>query len=131
MVHRAILGSLERFIGALIEHYAGAFPVWLAPIQVAIIPVSDRHAAYAEKVKKELLQIEARVEVDARRETMGSKIRDAQLQKVPYMLIVGDKEEGSASVAVRSREKGDLGAKKLSDFLFDLKQEISYNNAGG
>jgi len=131
MVHRAILGSLERFIGALIEHYAGAFPVWLSPTQAIIIPVSDRHTAYAEKVKKELLQIEARVEVDSRRETMGSKIRDAQLQKIPYMLIVGDKEESSAQVAVRSREKGDLGAKKLSDFLFDLKQEMSYNIAGG
>jgi threonyl-tRNA synthetase len=131
MVHRAILGSLERFIGALIEHYAGAFPVWLSPTQVVIIPVADRHTPYAEKVKNELLQIEARVEVDSRRETMGSKIRDAQMQKTPYMLIVGDKEEGSASVAVRSREKGDLGAKKLVDFLFDLKREMSYNIVGG
>ena len=131
MVHRAVLGSLERFIGALIEHYAGAFPLWLSPVQVAVLPISDRHAEYAEKVAHELRQADIRVETDARRETIGAKIRGAQLQKTPYMLIIGDKEQAAGSVAIRSREKGDLGAKPLSDFLFDLKQEISYNSNRG
>ncbi|MGB9613071.1 MAG: threonine--tRNA ligase [Candidatus Margulisiibacteriota bacterium] len=127
MIHRAILGSLERFIGALIEHYGGAFPTWLSPVQVTVLPISDRHQNYAQKVQKELKQNEIRVELDLRRETIGAKIRDAQLQKVPYMLIIGDKEEAEEKVSVRHREKGDLGIKKLSDFLFDLKKEISYN----
>lgn len=127
MIHRAILGSIERFIGALIEHYGGAFPVWLAPIQVIVLPISDRHQTYAEKIKREFQQNEVRIEVDSRRETIGAKIRDAQLQKIPYMLIVGDKEETEKTVSIRHREKGDLGAKKISDFLFDLKKEISYN----
>jgi threonyl-tRNA synthetase len=130
MVHRAILGSLERFIGALIEHYGGAFPVWLAPVQVIILPISDRHAAYARQVKQELQQNDARVEIDLRKETIGAKIRDAQMQKIPYMLIIGDKEESAGAVAVRQRDRGDLGAKKIGDFLFDLKQEMGYNKSG-
>ena len=131
MVHRAVLGSLERFIGALIEHYAGAFPVWLAPVQVVLLPISDRHIDYAEKLKQELLEAGARVDLDSRRETIGAKIRDAQKQKIPYMLILGDKEVAAGTAAIRSREKGDLGAKPLADFLFDLKREMSYNISGG
>ena len=127
MVHRAILGSLERFIGALIEHYGGAFPFWLAPTQVTILPVSDRHSDYAEKVAAQLREIGVRVEVDARRETIGAKIRNAQLQKVPYMLILGDKEEQAGTVAIRSREKGELGVKTIQDFSFDLRPEMRYN----
>lgn len=127
MVHRAILGSLERFIGALIEHYGGAFPFWLAPTQVSILPVSDRHNDYADKVAAQLREIGVRVEVDARRETIGAKIRNAQLQKVPYMLIVGDKEEQAGTVAIRSREKGEIGVKTIQDFSFDLRPEMRYN----
>jgi threonyl-tRNA synthetase len=129
MVHRAILGSLERFIGALIEHFGGAFPLWLSPVQVIVLPISDRHGPYAEKVKKQLQAAELRVEVDLRRETIGAKIRDAQMQKIPYMLILGDKEEKEDLVSIRHRNQGDLGTKKISDFLFDLKQEIGYNLA--
>jgi threonyl-tRNA synthetase len=133
MVHRAILGSLERFIGALIENYGGAFPVWLAPTQVSVLPISEKYLDYAEKVAKELKENDVRVEVDRRGEKIGAKIRDAQMQKVPYMLIVGEKEQTAGTVAVRERSKGDLGAKPLADFLFDLKPEMSYNisNDGG
>jgi len=127
MVHRAILGSLERFIGALIEHYGGAFPTWLAPTQVIVLPISDKFITYAEKVAGEIKASGARVEVDRRNEKIGAKIRDAQMQKVPYMLIVGEKEQTANTVAVRDRSKGDLGAKDLPGFLFDLKPEISYN----
>ena len=128
MVHRAILGSLERFIGALIEHYGGAFPFWLAPTQVSILPVSDRPNDYAEKVSAQLKEAGIRVEVDSRRETIGAKIRNAQMQKVPYMLIVGDKEEQAGTVAIRSREKGEIGVKSIQDFSFDLRPEMRYNS---
>ena len=133
MVHRAILGSLERFIGALIENYGGAFPVWLAPTQVIVLPISEKYLDYAEKVAKELKESDVRVEVDRRGEKIGAKIRDAQMQKVPYMLIVGEKEQTAGTVAIRERTKGDLGAKPLPDFLFDLKPEMRYNigNDGG
>jgi len=128
MVHRAILGSLERFIGALIEHYGGAFPTWLAPTQALILPIADRHIPYAEKVRDSLLAADVRVEVDARRETIGAKIRDAQMQKVPYMLVVGDKEAEAGTVSVRLRNAATSATKAVSDFLFDLKREISYNS---
>ncbi|MBN3033031.1 MAG: threonine--tRNA ligase [Candidatus Saganbacteria bacterium] len=133
MVHRAILGSLERFIGALIENYGGAFPVWLAPVQVAVLPISEKSLDYAEKIARELHDNNVRVEVDRRGEKIGAKIRDAQMQKIPYMLIVGEKEQTSGTVAVRERARGDLGAKSLRDFLFDLKSKMSYNvaNDGG
>jgi threonyl-tRNA synthetase len=124
MVHRAILGSIERFLGALIEHYAGAFPAWLAPLQVMVMPIADRHNAYAEKVAAELKKSDIRVELDLRREKIGAKIRNAQLQKVPYMIILGDKEEKDKAVAVRSRSRGDLGAKKLAEFAKELGKEI-------
>lgn len=117
MIHRVVLGSMERFIGALTEHYAGAFPFWLAPVQVIILPISDRHINYAEEVIRKLGDQDIRAELDARREKIGLKIREAQLQKVPYMLVIGDKEVEAKTVAVRSREKGDLGAKPLEEFI--------------
>ncbi|MBN2058215.1 MAG: threonine--tRNA ligase [Candidatus Saganbacteria bacterium] len=124
MVHRAVLGSLERFLGALIEHYAGAFPLWLAPVQAKVLPISDRHNNYAEKVAAELRQAGIRVEVDQRKEKIGAKIRDAQLEKIPYMLIVGDNEADAGQVAVRHRSEGDLGAEKTAELLAKLRRDI-------
>jgi threonyl-tRNA synthetase len=114
MVHRALLGSLERFFGVLIEHYAGAFPVWLAPVQALVIPVAQRHHDYAREVRARLAGLGLRVEVDERSEKMGYKIREAQVQKVPYMLVVGDRELEARSVSVRHRSAGDLGAMEVS-----------------
>ena len=113
MIHRVVLGSIERFIGALIEHYAGAFPLWLSPVQVEILPIADRHLEYAEKVNSELDDGRHKGEVDARREKIGAKIRDAEMQKTPYMLIVGDKDIAAGTVSVRVRHAGDIGAQKL------------------
>jgi threonyl-tRNA synthetase len=110
MVHRALLGSLERFFGVLIEHYGGAFPLWLAPVQAVVIPVAERHQEYGHKVASELKAAGVRVTVDDRSEKMGYKIREAQVQKVPYMLVVGDKEIEAGNVSVRHRQKGDIGA---------------------
>lgn len=124
MVHRAILGSIERFFGALIEHYAGAFPAWLAPVQVTIMPITDRNNDYAEKVAKKLKEHDIRVKTDLRREKIGAKIRIAQLQKVPYMIILGDKEEKDKVISLRSRAKGDVGTVKLAEFISDIRQEI-------
>ena len=116
MIHRAILGSIERFIGILIEHYSGAFPVWLAPVQGVIIPISDRHLDYAASVQKALSASGLRIEVDSRRDRMNAKIRDAQMQKVPYMIVVGDSEEEGQSVSVRLRDGTNLGAISVSEF---------------
>ncbi|RCW85969.1 threonyl-tRNA synthetase [Halanaerobium sp. DL-01] len=124
MIHRALYGSLERFIGILIEHYAGAFPTWLAPIQVQIIPVSDDQVNYAYKVKEELFKEKVRVEVDSRSEKVGYKIREAQLQQVPYMLIVGGREEENETVSVRDRREGDLGESSVAEFKKRLLKEI-------
>jgi len=124
MVHRAILGSIERFFGALIEHYAGAFPVWLAPIQVTVMPITDRNVGYVENVVQALKEKGFRGVADLRNEKVGAKIRNAQMQKVPYMVIVGDKEENDNMVAVRHRSKGDLGARNLSDFILELQHEV-------
>jgi len=123
MIHRVILGSMERFIGALIEHYAGALPLWLSPTQVAIIPITDKQHAYAEKIKAELKEQDIRVEVDLKSQTMGHKIRQAQLGKIPYMLIIGPKEEEQGKVAVRSRVKGDEGVAALDEFVKRIKKE--------
>jgi len=125
MIHRVVLGSMERFIGALIEHYAGAFPVWLSPVQVTVLPIADRHLEYAKKVKDELFEGGIRVEIDDRREKIGHKIREAEMQKTPYMMILGDKEMESNSVSVRARHKGDLGAAKLDEFISSIKEEIA------
>jgi threonyl-tRNA synthetase len=111
MIHRALMGSFERFIGMLIEHYAGEFPVWLAPVQAIVLPVSDRHLDYAREVKDQLGDF--RVEVDERTESIGRKIRDAELKKIPYMLVVGDREVSNQQVAVRRHREGDQGALSL------------------
>ena len=124
MIHRAIFGSLERFAGTLIEHYAGAFPAWLSPQQVAILPIADRHVEYAQEVEKTLRQQLVRAKVDSSNEGIGAKIRHAQLAKIPYMLIIGDKELEKGEVAVRNRTKGDLGAVPLAVFLEQLQAEI-------
>ena len=117
MLHRVIFGSIERFIGILIEHYAGAFPTWLAPVQVKVLNITDKQSNYAEKIVEQLKSKDVRVEFDDRNEKIGYKIREAQLQKIPYMLIIGDKEVESNSVGVRSRTDGDLGAMKLDEFV--------------
>ena len=117
MIHRALFGSVERFFGVLIEHYAGAFPLWLAPVQVGLVPISERHHEYAKKVEAELKAAGLRVEVDDRNEKMNSKIRDFANQKVPYILVFGDKEETAGSVSVRTRGKGDQGSMPLAEFI--------------
>lgn len=123
VIHRAIFGSFERFIALLIEHYTGAFPLWLAPVQIAILPLADRHMAWAETVRARLADAGFRVQVDGRVEKIGYKIREAQLQKVPYMLVMGDREAAEGTVAVRSRTGGDLGAKPFEAFLEDALME--------
>ena len=124
MIHRVAFGSIERFIGILIEQYAGKFPVWLAPTQVKIIPISDKYADYAEKVRKELFDNGLRVEVDGRVEKVGFKIREAQLEKVPYMVIVGEKEEAENNISVRSRDEGELGNVELAKFIEDVQAKV-------
>ena len=125
MIHRVAFGSIERFIGILIEHFAGAFPTWLAPVQVKVLPISEKHMDYAEKVLRALKDAGIRAEVDSRAEKIGYKIREARLQKIPYMLVVGAKEEEEGKVAVRSRFLGDEGAKSLDEFIASIKEEIS------
>ena len=124
MIHRVIFGSIERFIGILIEHYAGKFPAWLAPVQVKILPITDKHHEYALKVRDEMFAKGLRVEVDTRSEKIGYKIREAQLSQVPYMLIVGDKEIEDNAVAVRSRDRGELGAIAVDTFIQDILEEV-------
>ena len=124
VIHRAILGSFERFIAILIEHYAGAFPLWLAPVQVIVLPISDRHMAYAASVREQLSAAGLRAELDERQEKIGYKIREAQLQKIPYMLVVGDREAAEGTVSVRSRAGGDLGARMVSEFIAASRAEI-------
>jgi threonyl-tRNA synthetase len=125
MIHRALFGSFERFIGIITEHFAGAFPTWLTPVQVKILPISaEKHMEYAKNLQAELDEKGFRVEVDERNEKIGYKIREAQMQKIPYMLVIGDKEIESGSVGVRSRKDGDLGAMKKEDFIAKLDEEI-------
>lgn len=125
MIHRAIFGSFERFIGILTEHFQGVFPVWLSPVQVIIVPIAERHVNYAQKVLEQLNSSDIRVEVDDRSETMQAKIRDAQLQKTPYMLIVGDREEKENTVSVRNRKGENLGTMPQDRFLEKIKSEIA------
>ncbi|MDR7416881.1 MAG: threonine--tRNA ligase [Armatimonadota bacterium] len=125
MIHRAILGSLERFLGILIEHYAGAFPLWLAPEQVRVLPIADRHLPFAQEVAARLRKSGLRVEVDGRNEKVTKKVRDAQVEKVPYMLVVGDREAATGTVAVRHRSAGDLGPLSVEDFTARALQEIA------
>jgi threonyl-tRNA synthetase len=129
LVHRTIMGSFERFLGILIENYAGAFPLWLSPIQVEIIPVSEKFIDYAKKIEKKLQENSIRVSLNKANETLGKKIREAQKQKINYMLIVGEKEQSSESVAVRERTGGDLGTVKIEDFLEKIKKEIEEKNS--
>ena len=124
MVHRALYGSIERFFGILIEHYAGAFPIWLAPVQAIVLPITDRQTEYARDVRKQLDDAGIRATVDERNEKVNLKIRDAQLQKIPYMLVVGDREQQSGQVAVRNRKHGDLGAQPLADFMAAVRKLI-------
>ena len=124
MIHRAILGSVERFFGTLIEHFAGAFPVWLAPTQVNIIPIADKHQEYAEQVKEDLQNQGIRVIIDGRNESLGKRIREATVQKIPYILVVGDQEAKDSAVAVRHYGEGDLGAQKVEEFTKKVLEEI-------
>jgi threonyl-tRNA synthetase len=121
MVHRALYGSIERFFGILIEHYAGAFPVWLAPVQAIVLPITDRQIEYARQVRQQLEEAGVRATIDDRSEKVNLKIREAQLQKVPYMLVVGDREQQNGQVAVRNRKHGDQGAKPLADFIAEIR----------
>ena len=125
MVHRALLGSMERFFGVLIEHYAGAFPLWLAPVQVQLIPIADRHVPYANEVAAKLEAAGLRVKVDDRGERMNAKIRQAQMQKVPYMLVVGDKEQTAGAVAVRLRSEENLGPMPVADFIARAQRMVA------
>ena len=124
MLHRVIFGSIERFIGVLIENYAGAFPTWLAPVQVKLLPIADAHVDYANEVKAKLEDVGIRVELDDRNEKIGYKIREAQLQKIPYMLVLGDKEKEAGTVGVRSRKDGDVGAMDIDEFIAKVVEEI-------
>ena len=124
LIHRALFGSFERFIGIITEHFAGAFPVWLAPVQVKVLPISDNQKAYAEEVVARLAKEGFRVELDDRQEKIGYKIREAQLSKVPYMLILGEKEVEAGAVGVRARKEGDIGAMPIDDFVAKIKEEV-------
>ncbi|OLD12602.1 MAG: threonine--tRNA ligase, partial [Acidobacteria bacterium 13_1_40CM_3_65_5] len=126
VIHRAIFGSFERFIAILIEHYAGAFPLWLAPVQAIVLPISDRHLAYAASVRDRLVAAGLRAELDERQEKVNFKIREAQLQKIPYMLVVGDREAAEGTVAVRERSGGDKGASSIDSFLAAAREEIEH-----
>ncbi|NCD09672.1 MAG: threonine--tRNA ligase [Negativicutes bacterium] len=125
MIHRVVYGSIERFIGILIEHYAGAFPAWLAPTQVRILPITDKHVAYAKELSDKMFALGLRVMLDDRNEKIGYKIREAQVQKIPYMLVVGDKEVEEKTVAVRRRSEGDIGVMGADDFITMLQKEIA------
>jgi threonyl-tRNA synthetase len=126
IIHRAIFGSFERFIAILIEHYTGAFPLWLAPVQAVILPISDRHMDYAVTVRDRLRQARLRVDLDERQEKIGYKIREAQLQKIPYMLVVGDRESAEGTVSVRTRAGGDQGARSVDAFVASAREEIAH-----
>jgi threonyl-tRNA synthetase len=121
MVHRALYGSIERFFGILIEHYAGAFPVWLAPVQATVLPITERQIEYARSIRQQLDAAGIRVTIDERGEKINFKIREAQLQKIPYMLVLGDREQQNGQVAVRNRKHGDQGAKSLEDFIAGIR----------
>jgi threonyl-tRNA synthetase len=123
MIHRALMGSLERFFGVLIEHYAGAFPLWLSPVQVTLIPITDAQIPYAKEIQERLAEEGFRVEIDQRSEKLGFKIREAQLHKVPYMVVLGEKEVTAKVVSVRARNGGDKGQMSVRDLIGMLKKE--------
>ena len=124
MIHRVVLGSIERFIGVITEHFAGAFPVWLAPVQVKVMPITDRTADYAKAVADKLNELGFRAETDLRNEKIGYKIREAQMNKLPYMLVIGDREAEAGAVAVRTRTGEDLGAMPVDEFIAKLSEEV-------
>ncbi|MCX7667943.1 MAG: His/Gly/Thr/Pro-type tRNA ligase C-terminal domain-containing protein, partial [Atribacterota bacterium] len=124
MLHRTVLGSIERFLGILIEHFAGALPLWLAPVQVVILPVAERHMPYAREVGNVLLQKGIRVEWNEDKATLGAKIRKAELEKIPYLLIIGDREVEGKTISVRKRKEGDLGSFEIGAFLEKIQREI-------
>jgi threonyl-tRNA synthetase len=125
MIHRTVLGSMERFVGGLVEHYAGAFPTWLAPVQVRVLPIADRHGEYAGQVAAQLRGAGVRVEVDDRKATTNAKIRDGETQKIPYLLVVGDREQAGGTISVRKHGEGNKGAEALGDFIAALARELS------
>ena len=125
MVHRALYGSIERFFGILIEHYAGAFPIWLAPVQAIVLPITDRQIDYAHDVQRQLDAAGIRATVDDRKEKVNLKIRDAQMQKIPYMLVVGDREALSGQVSVRNRKHGDQGVSLVPAFISKIQEQIT------
>jgi threonyl-tRNA synthetase len=131
VIHRAIFGSFERFMALIIEHFAGAWPLWLAPVQAVVMPLADRHLEYSEKVRADLAAAGFRVELDGRVEKIGYKIREAQLQKVPYMLVIGDREAAEGTVSVRSRSAGDLGARRVETFITDALEEVRTKDLRG
>ncbi|HNP54340.1 MAG TPA: His/Gly/Thr/Pro-type tRNA ligase C-terminal domain-containing protein, partial [Ferruginibacter sp.] len=124
IIHRAPLGTHERFIGFLLEHYAGKFPTWLSPVQVKILPISDKFMDYAQSVLQKLKNADIRAEIDDRNEKIGKKIRDTELMKVPYMLVVGEKEVNESKVAIRRQGKGDVGAESIESFIGSIRVEI-------
>src|SRR5258708_4804041 len=130
MIHRALFGSFERFIGILIEHYAGEFPVWLAPVQAIVLPISDRHNEYAQSVLERTTAAGLRVELDDRDESVGRKIRDAELRKIPYMLVVGDREQEGDAVGVREHRRGDRGTEPLETLIARVRKEVESRSAG-
>ena len=130
MIHRAIVSTMERMVAYLIEHYAGAFPLWLAPVQIGLVPISERHQAYAEKVQQELRNAGFRVELDSRNEKMNAKIRDFTIQKIPYLLVMGDKEAESNAVSVRARGKGDQGSRPIEDFIAQAEMLVENKSLG-
>jgi threonyl-tRNA synthetase len=125
MIHRAILGSFERFIGIIIEHFAGAFPVWLAPVQAIVLPLSEKFVDYASDTATKLRAAGLRVDIDTSNEKLGAKIRNAQLKKTPYMLVVGEKEASSGTLSLRKRTGGDQGSISIEEFLAEAKRLIS------
>jgi threonyl-tRNA synthetase len=125
IIHRTSIGCYERTLALLIEKYAGAFPMWLAPVQVKLLPIADRHLDYANEVKAKLEEVGMRVELDDRNEKIGYKIREARMQRVPYILVMGDNEVSDGTLSVRSRKEGDLGAKSVDDFIKDALVEIN------
>jgi threonyl-tRNA synthetase len=129
IIHRAPLGTHERFIGFLLEHYAGKLPLWLAPIQVKILPISDKFMDYAKSVLQKLKKADIRAEIDDRNEKIGKKIRDTELLRVPYMLVVGEKEMNEEKIAIRRQGKGDMGTKHVDEFLIDIVREIRQRSA--
>ncbi len=124
MLHRTVLGSIERFLGILIEQFAGAFPLWLAPVQVVILPIAERHIDYAREIKDVIFSEEIRVEINDENATLGAKIRKAEVEKVPYLAIIGDREMENRTLSIRKRKKGDIGSFTLDELLKNLKREI-------